>query len=223
LTKDVRNFFCGHHLRSPSIFVPRLRSKNKPHGGAMGTLPNAGCQITLHRILVRAGRGARDRHSAANPGPPALLRQIGARAAAQALDERQRVLGQTVGQHATPGRGGSEYPAQPVGVNSNWTVVDSQLGFLTASSCILRDRLQAPRAAAGRATLAGRALRWLSAQVVYRVNGAVVARARQSVTTLTRAGLPAAVAAAARSRAGRMSSGSSTCSPYPPRISANRS
>ena len=44
MAKDVRNFSYGHHLRSPSIFVPRLSSKNKPHNRAMGFLPNAGCQ-----------------------------------------------------------------------------------------------------------------------------------------------------------------------------------
>ena len=46
MAKDVRNFSCGHHLRSPSIFVPRWHSKNKAHSGTMGTRPNAGCQLT---------------------------------------------------------------------------------------------------------------------------------------------------------------------------------
>ena len=74
----------------------------------------------------------------------------------------------------------------------SWTASSDFSQQVAASS---GTRLQAPRAAAGRATLAGRASRWLSAQVVYSVNGAVVARARQSVTTLTSAGLPAAIAA----------------------------
>lgn len=60
-------------------------------------------------------------------------------------------------------------------------------------------------------------------QVTYRVNATVVARARQSVTTLTRAGLPAATAAFARSSAGLISSGDSTHSPCPPSASAIRS
>ncbi len=48
---------------------------------------------------------------------------------------------------------------------------------------------------------------------VYRVNAVVVARAFQSVTTQTIAGLPAATAFFARSSAGRISSGFSTYSP----------
>ena len=198
MTKDVRNFSRGHHLEVPRSFVPRLRSKNKLHSRAMGTLPDAGCQITLHKNSCASRSGARDRHSAAKPGRPALLRQIGASslAAAEALDERQRALGQAVGRHATPGRGGGEYTAQPVGstqTGRSWTASSDFSQRVAASS---GTRLQAPRAAAGRATLAGRASRWLSDQVVYSVNGAVVARARTA-----RAGAPRITRTITRRRA----------------------
>src|SRR4051812_31123333 len=67
-------------------------------------------------------------------------------------------------------------------------------------------------------------LRWMD-QVLLAEKRTVWARAFQSVTTLTRAGLPAATACAARSSAGRISSGFPTYSPWHPRafaISSNR-